>query len=252
MVGIIKFFGVLSVIVGAFLVFIGLVTVLLLPILLPLGANALLGGALLLAFARVVELLESINEKISPVHATTAAASQSFSTTSKAASPSTPTTRTFDEQKWRALAEFDPDLTRVDAALRPYGQKYVDQFAAEYLVLSDKSYIPRILEKIVETARQDAAEMKAAERRWGQRFSDPAYVLKFADEKFDYLISRSYGNIAILKDRSVLFERNGEVTKYPDAAALRDVTNDRESWMNTPDDESKIRLVKLLANHLPK
>ena len=63
MVAIIKFFGVLSIIVGVILIVISFGTILFLPTLMPLGASALLGGALLIAFARVVELLEKLNSK---------------------------------------------------------------------------------------------------------------------------------------------------------------------------------------------
>ena len=68
MVGIIKFFGVLSIIVGVILILAAFGTILFLPTLMPLGASALLGGALLFAFARVVELLEELNKKLIPVH----------------------------------------------------------------------------------------------------------------------------------------------------------------------------------------
>jgi hypothetical protein len=85
----------------------------------------------------------------------------------------------YDQAKWQALLEFDPDIARVEATLRPYRKKYVDQFAAGYLILNDKTYISNIIQKVVETARQDAAEAKAAEERWGKRFSDPEFLLKF-------------------------------------------------------------------------
>jgi hypothetical protein len=68
MVGVIKFFGVISIVVAVILFVLSIGTIVLLPTLLPLGASALLGGALLIAFARVVELLESIDKKIDPVH----------------------------------------------------------------------------------------------------------------------------------------------------------------------------------------
>lgn len=63
----------------------------------------------------------------------------------------------YDHAKWNALVEYDPEISRIESILRPYGQKYVDQFAAAFLTLNDKSYIPNIIEKILEAARQDAA-----------------------------------------------------------------------------------------------
>jgi hypothetical protein len=156
----------------------------------------------------------------------------------------------YDKTKWQALLEFDPDISKVEAVLRPYGQKYVDQFAAGFLVLNDKAYIPNIIQKVIETARQDAAEAKAEEERWGKRFSDPAYVLSFAKEKFDFLASRPYGNVALLKDGSVLVEKNGQISRYSDTATLRGANRDGENWSNMPD-EAKINFVRILAPHLP-
>jgi hypothetical protein len=69
MVGIIKVFGVLSVIVGAILLIISVsVGVIFLSILLPAGASALLGGALLVVFARIAEILAEMNDKLTPIH----------------------------------------------------------------------------------------------------------------------------------------------------------------------------------------
>src|SRR5437879_4796917 len=36
----------------------------------------------------------------------------------------------YDRQKWRALVSSDADISRLAKALQPYGQKYVDEFAA--------------------------------------------------------------------------------------------------------------------------
>jgi hypothetical protein len=63
----------------------------------------------------------------------------------------------YDEAKWEALVRYDTDIARVAAALKPYGEKYVDELAQAYLVLNDKQYLPMIIQKIVETAKKDAA-----------------------------------------------------------------------------------------------
>ena len=72
----------------------------------------------------------------------------------------------YDKTKWNALVEFDPELARVEAILRPYGQKYVDRLATAYLILNDKNKLPEIIKKIVEAAKGDAVEAEAAEERW--------------------------------------------------------------------------------------
>jgi hypothetical protein len=243
MIGIIKSFGVVGIIIGAILIFVAFITRGLLGALLQAGLSAVLGGALLIAFARAVELLESINDKLSPVNVSTSTPRQTDS------QPLVPTPA-FDGQKWRALSEFDPDLTRVDAALRPYGEKYLSLFATEYLILNDKQYIPNILDKVLKTVRHDAAEAKAAEERWDKRFSDPGYLQKFAKEKFHFLVSRPYGNVAILKTGVAILRRpDGQISKYSKASDLRDATNDRESWFDMPDDE-KINFVRAIQSHV--
>jgi hypothetical protein len=63
----------------------------------------------------------------------------------------------YDKAKWKALVEYDPDISRVVTALSPYGQKYVDQLAIGYLALNDKNYLPMIVQKILATAKEDAA-----------------------------------------------------------------------------------------------
>jgi hypothetical protein len=63
----------------------------------------------------------------------------------------------YDKAKWRALVEYDPDISRVVSALSPYGQKYIDQLATGYLALNDKDYLPMIVQKILATAKEDAA-----------------------------------------------------------------------------------------------
>ncbi len=62
----------------------------------------------------------------------------------------------YDRAKWKALVEYDPDISRVVSALSPYGQKYIDQLATGYLALNDKSYLPMIVQKILATAKDDA------------------------------------------------------------------------------------------------
>ena len=64
----------------------------------------------------------------------------------------------YDRQKWRALVSSDADISRLAKALQPYGQKYVDEFAAAYLALNDKDYLPMILRQIIASARRDAGQ----------------------------------------------------------------------------------------------
>jgi hypothetical protein len=64
----------------------------------------------------------------------------------------------YDKQRWRSLLNNDADISRLAKALAPYGRKYVDEFAAAYLVLNDKDHLPMILQKIIASARRDSGQ----------------------------------------------------------------------------------------------
>ena len=64
----------------------------------------------------------------------------------------------YDRHEWRALLSSDADISRLAKALQPYGQKYVDEFAAAYLALNDKDYLPMILRQIIASARRDSGQ----------------------------------------------------------------------------------------------
>jgi hypothetical protein len=68
----------------------------------------------------------------------------------------------YDKQRWRALLSSDADISRVAAALAPYGQKYVDELAAAYLAVNDKDYLPMILRKIIASAARDSGQSIAS------------------------------------------------------------------------------------------
>ena len=67
------------------------------------------------------------------------------------------TSPTYGINKWNALIQYDPDIKRVVDALAPFGQKYVDEFAQAFMAIDDKNYLPQIIEKILATAKADAA-----------------------------------------------------------------------------------------------
>ena len=67
----------------------------------------------------------------------------------------------YDRNKWNALVEYDADIRRIVNGLEPYGPKYIDKFAAAFLALNDKEYLPMIVKKILETARQEQSSARA-------------------------------------------------------------------------------------------
>jgi len=70
------------------------------------------------------------------------------------------TGHSYDRAKWNALVEYDPDIGRIAAALKPFDQKYMDQFASAYLAINDKSYLAVIVQKVLASAKQDAARTR--------------------------------------------------------------------------------------------
>jgi hypothetical protein len=69
--------------------------------------------------------------------------------------PTTIPNALFDRTKWNALLKYDPELAIVADKLRPLGQKWVDEFAAAYLAINEKSYLPSIISKIIADARKE-------------------------------------------------------------------------------------------------
>jgi hypothetical protein len=64
----------------------------------------------------------------------------------------------YDRREWRALLSSDADISRLANVLESYGQKYVDEFAAAFLAVNDKDYLPAILQKIVASASRDSRQ----------------------------------------------------------------------------------------------
>ena len=128
MVDIIKFFGVISIIVAVILGLVSIVSIILIPTLLPLAASALLGGALLIAFARVVELLEQLNEKIKPISAVALALEEKYN-----AKPNEQVSNT---------AKFDPNNPITDPFTNlPAGSQIERHFRRRVAFLPDESVI---------------------------------------------------------------------------------------------------------------
>src|SRR5258708_6637163 len=78
----------------------------------------------------------------------------------------------YDKQRWRALLSSDADISRLTKVLAPYGQKYVDELAAAYLVLNDKDYLPMILRKIIASASRDSGQNVAGDLSDGNTNSE--------------------------------------------------------------------------------
>jgi hypothetical protein len=74
-------------------------------------------------------------------------------------------------RSWHHLIEQDPDLAQLAAVLADYGQPYVDELAARYLMDPDKSRLSGIVDGIIAKAGRDvpvppAGKLPAASKPW--------------------------------------------------------------------------------------
>ena len=58
------------------------------------------------------------------------------------------------------LLEYDDLIAEIVRKLRPLGQKWIDELAASYLAINDKSYLPAIVQKIIAKAKAESAELE--------------------------------------------------------------------------------------------
>jgi hypothetical protein len=57
--------------------------------------------------------------------------------------------------RWQALSRYDPEIRAAVEELRPFGVAWVDKLGRDFLALNeDKSYLPKIIEKLKEEAQQ--------------------------------------------------------------------------------------------------
>lgn len=64
----------------------------------------------------------------------------------------------FDQVKWNALLKYDSDIALIADKIRPFGKKWLNEFASSYFALNDKQYLPEIERKILDAARKEAEE----------------------------------------------------------------------------------------------
>jgi len=61
----------------------------------------------------------------------------------------------FDVGKWQAVIRDDKEIAAVAENLQPLGDKWVDEFARNYLTVNDKKQTWRIVQKVIDDARQE-------------------------------------------------------------------------------------------------
>jgi hypothetical protein len=81
-----------------------------------------------------------------------------FSRTSKrngASAANKDGSKPLDLAKWRAVIEHDEGVAAIAENLRPLGDKWVNEFARNYLSLSDKRHTWTIVQKVIEDAKRE-------------------------------------------------------------------------------------------------
>jgi hypothetical protein len=114
------------------------------------GLTAFMLGVLI-AFTRSTPSLKS--EDFAEEYAHSGANQTSYSTN-------------YDQQKWRALLKYDADVKRIADALAPYGTKYGDLFAKEFMAVNDKKYLPEIVRSILEVSWSRLSEQNLRVDKW--------------------------------------------------------------------------------------
>jgi len=74
--------------------------------------------------------------------------------------------KSYDEKKWSALKEFDPDIAQAAAQVAKFGSVAEDRLATAYLAIGDKSLLSAMVGKLVteESTALAEQEQKNAER----------------------------------------------------------------------------------------
>lgn len=64
-----------------------------------------------------------------------------------------PPVDTFDRKRWLSLIRYDEELRSAAETVRVYGSKWEDELAEDYLRINDRTYLPKIVERIVSEAQ---------------------------------------------------------------------------------------------------
>jgi hypothetical protein len=72
----------------------------------------------------------------------------------------------YDVEKWQTLLKHDKEIALVTEKLRPLGERWVDQFAHDFLALNDKRYLLEIAQRIIADARDVTERADRARQDW--------------------------------------------------------------------------------------
>jgi hypothetical protein len=143
-------------------------------------------GLLILAFRKAQQPLE-----------------QKIATAIKSSRATPQTDQRFDQQKWNALVQYDPDIKRAYDYVVPLGPTYVQRLATDYFALNDKAYLPQIVNKLVAEYNADLTDDRVVNIGDSRPFSEGV----LGDVKWAYFEDGSYvGERAGLRKKFRSFE----------------------------------------------
>jgi hypothetical protein len=134
----------------------------------------------------------------------------------------------YDEEKWNALIKYDDDVARVADKLRPFGQKWIDEFARSYLVLNDKQYLPTIVKKIIQLEQQERTEGLNAKK------------LRDFDKIISFMFVTTNGTLAVLKTGSAYLISGVEFRVFSSLEQYRQVSGDISAWREISGPDERI------------
>ncbi|WP_315742079.1 hypothetical protein [Bradyrhizobium sp. SZCCHNR1075] len=95
----------------------------------------------------------------------------------------------YDRAKWQALVKYDPEIQRVAQQIGQLGDKWIDVLAADYLSLNDKSYLPQIIRKILNDAKEERRRQEEAEEAAKRVVAATAEERRIRDEEWARRVS---------------------------------------------------------------
>lgn len=140
----------------------------------------------------------------------------------------------YDERKWAALVEYDPEIRRFADEVTQMGPSYERELASSYLALNDKSYLPAIVEKLKSRFEAEAPERR---RKIGEqvteRLVDSFHVFETENGP---VFGNTYYNILAVTSSGPLF--------FPSRDDYAKALGSTSSWGRVSDPSAKRALIE--------
>lgn len=162
----------------------------------------------------------------------------------------------FDQEKWNALLKYDADIASLADKIRPYGQKWSDEFAASYLALNDKKYLADIEQKIISTAKKEIEYKEQQELAFAKTEAERREKARIRDEEHrKKLLKEEEHRAQIRRERAKFwqdwFSRNKKIITISGFSIVFLTSIVTFLWYrNLKLEEKKIRLAKETAENL--